>query len=78
MILKKDKETVLSEINSRVDAAIHNDLQNAFGPGLRLDTHSLIYTLKSAIASGVEEGFRVLLENRYTDDDFEKDLTLKP
>ncbi len=77
MMLKKDKEDVLNEINSRSRDAMHNALYNAFGQGFRVDTHSVISALQSAIALGIEEGFRTLLENRYTDENFENDIGLK-
>lgn len=75
MRLKKDKEQVLSEIQARAAAVVYNDFQNM---NLRVDTQSVAWTFQNAIAKAVAEGFRVVLENQYTDDDFERDLTLKP
>ena len=78
MNLKKPKEQVLSEIQARAAGSVSSHLRNNLGDSLRIDTSSLTYILQNAIAMAVTEGFRTLLENQYTDDDFERDLTLKP
>ncbi len=77
MMLKKSKDEVLKEINAAAMSATYSELSNNLG-NLKVDTGSLTYALQRAIASAVEAGFEVLLESRYTDDDFEKDITLKP
>lgn len=77
MILKKDKELVLNEIRSRASGTISSHLQSNLGAHMRIDTNSLAYTLQEAISMAITDSFRVLIENQYTDDDFEKDITLK-
>ena len=75
MRLKKDKEQVLAEIQARAASVISYDLQNM---NMKVDMNSVAWSFQNAIAKAVAEGFRVVLENQYTDDDFERDLTLKP
>lgn len=75
MNFKKSKEEVLNEIQARAGAVVYSDFANM---NMRVDTQSVAYVFQQAIAKAVAEGFRVILENQYTDDDFERDLTLKP
>ena len=78
MNLKKPKQEVLNQINANVSGIIYNHLSNNLGNSMRIDAGGLTYTLQQAIAIAVTEGFRTLLENQYTDDDFENDMALKP
>lgn len=75
MILKKNKEEVLKEIQDRASASISSDLRYL---NMSIDMNSVAWGLQNAIAKAVTEGFRTLLENQYTDDDFEKDIDLNP
>lgn len=77
-MLKKPKEQVLSEINSRAMAACSYNLQQNLGHAMHMDSNSVAYALQSAIATAITEGFKVLLENQYTDEMFENDIGLKP
>jgi hypothetical protein len=76
MRLKKTKEEVLSEIYSRASGAVSSEL---YSGSFRMDinTNSITDSIQRAVARAVQDGFRTLLENQYTDDDFEKDLQLK-
>lgn len=75
MRFKKDKEEVLREIQARASGCISYELQNI---NMQVNMGSVAYSFQNAIAKAVAEGFRVMIENQYTDDDFERDLTLKP
>lgn len=75
MMLKKPKEQVLEEIQARAAAVVYNDFANM---NMRVDTQSVTWTFQQAIAKAVAEGFRVLLENQYSDEMFENDIGLKP
>lgn len=73
--LKKSKEDVLNEIRSQAMNATYNSMNQS--QKLQVDTSPIMFMIQSAIAEAVAAGFRTLLENQYTDDDFERDLTLK-
>ena len=72
---KKSKEEALNDIRGRVHGRINYTLTRTMGQSI--DMSPIIYNIQTAIADGIEEGFRALLDAQYTDDDFEKDLTLK-
>lgn len=72
MKFKKDKYQVADEIRSRALKISKMSLDMDLGYG-----HA-IGPMGEAIAKAVSEGFAVMMENEYTDDDFEHDLTLKP
>lgn len=74
MMFKKSKEDMLNEIQARASAVVYNDFANM---NMRVDTQSVTWTFQQAIAKAVAEGFRVMLENQYTDEMFEKDIGLK-
>ena len=78
MMFKKDKETLLAEIRCNSENAIHNHLYNSLGPGMAMTNGSMVNTIQVAISMAIEEAFRTMLEARYTDDDFDKDIGLKP
>ena len=75
--LKKSKQQVLDEINRAAMAACSSNLQSTFGPGLRVDTGSMMYGLQSAIAQAVTAGFDTLMNNIYSNQEFEEDMTLR-
>lgn len=75
-MLKKPKDEVLKEIQSRALIASMNSLNISTGLEIRMD--SMIYQIQSSIAAAVTEGFKVLIENQYTDEMFENDIGLKP
>jgi hypothetical protein len=74
MRLRKTKEEVLSEIYSRVSGSVSGQLYNL---NLNNGSNGMQYVIQQAIATGVADAFRCLLDNQYTDDDFEKDMQLK-
>lgn len=63
MRFKKPKEQVLNDIK-----------WNAFAIITRGNVSS---DVADTIANAIEEAFRTLLDNQYTDEDFEKDMNLK-
>jgi len=75
MRFKKPKEEVLREIRDRALNKTNAVSQN--NATVSVNLASLTWNIQEAIASAVEEGFRTILENEYTDEDFERDLTLK-
>ena len=74
-MFKKDKQKLLEEIQARASAVVYNDFQNM---NMRVDMNSVTWTFQNAIAKAVAEGFKVMLENQYTDEMFENDIGLKP
>lgn len=76
MMLKKPKEDVLREIQSRALSASMNSLNSSTGLEIRME--SMIYQIQTSIAAAVTEGFKVLIENQYSDEMFENDIGLKP
>lgn len=76
---KKPKEEVLRQIKVNAGAAISYSLQNNLGASMNinLNTNSIAYAIEQAISEAVAEGFRTMLEAQYTEDDFERDMTLK-
>ncbi len=75
MIFRVDKERLLSEIRNNVDNSIYNHLCQLTS-GCEVTMYTLRDTIKNAVVEGIEEGFRTMLDNRYTDEDFEKDVGL--
>lgn len=74
MMLKKPKQQVLDEIQARAAGAISYELQNM---QLQVNMGSAAWTLQQAIAKAIAEGFKVMIENQYSDAEFEEDLGLK-
>lgn len=68
----KPKEKLLSEIRVRAFAAISNNM----GQLSNAPMTSMGYMIQNAIAEGIEEAFRTLMENTYTDQQFEEDTKL--
>jgi hypothetical protein len=75
MNFKKPKQQVLDEIQARAGSAIYSELQNM---NMRIDMGSAAYGLQQAIAKAIAEGFKCMMENQYTDQEFESDIGLKP
>lgn len=85
---KKNKQEVLNDIQNRANNVAYNQLYGALsnllkldsnsygGPSIKLDSQQMTFAIQNAIAAAVVEGFRSMLENEYTDEDFEKDLTI--
>ena len=87
---KKSKEDVLAEVHARcygnIQYHLQNDLNNLLklennyngSPSISLNSTQMSIAIAHAISRAVQEGFRVVLENQYTDEDLERDLTLSP
>lgn len=76
MNFKKSPQEIYEEILWRAQDAIHNSFYSIdpYGysqPGPNM--HHLTY----AMSQGIAEAFKVMMENTYTDADFEKDIGLK-
>lgn len=78
MMLKKPRHEVLNLIRANAQATVYSSLVNNLGYAMKIDHNSVANAMAQAIADAVESGFQTLLENQYTDADFERDLTLKP
>ena len=78
MNLKKDKYSVIRDVEARVICAVNNELNALSYNAANISMNDLKGRIANAITKGVGDGIMALLENMYTDDDFEKDLTLKP
>jgi glutaminase len=76
MRFKKSRQEVISEIGARVSCASYNQLRS-LQYNTEFDTNSVINCINVAISESVLEGFKTLLENEYTDEDFECDMQLK-
>lgn len=76
MKFKKDRLQVEWDIAADAEAAAKYSLQNDLGgsPAMGPVTDAV----SKAIGQAVRAAFRTLLDNQYTDDDFEKDIGLKP
>lgn len=73
MMFKQPKENLIASINSVVWSATNSQLgglQNA-------PVHNYQYIIQSAIVAAVTEAMKELVENIYTDTEFEQDLGLK-
>lgn len=72
MMFKKPKDQLLGDIYNNCHHTVHSQLYSHYGEvGLNAEI------LSSTIAMAIEEAFRTMIENQYTDDDFEKDIGLK-
>lgn len=78
MRFKKDMDTLMHTVRTNV----HNEVKRAFvapttnyyyGQEVKFDMNDII---ASAIAKGVAEGLRTLIDEEYTDEDFERDIGL--
>lgn len=78
MNFKKSRQEVLDQIKANSSAAIYNHLNNSLGSSIKVDAGSMVYVLQEAISRAITAGFQTMLENEYSDEDFEKDITLKP
>lgn len=76
MKFKKDINSMTWDIQSRAQGAAMGMMQQMAPYGSPMGPMADI--MSQAIARAVAEGFRVIMENQYTDDDFENDLGLKP
>lgn len=76
MRFKKTRQEVINEIRGRVSCQAYNQL-NSIQYNMKFDSNSIINALNMALSEAITEGFRVLLENEYTDEDFERDMNLK-
>lgn len=86
MKLKKSIQDVQYQIQSQATSIAANSINYAFQQIYGYDSggqqNQVNETMKNAIAKAiglaVAESFRVLMENQYTDNDFEKDIGLTP
>jgi hypothetical protein len=77
MMFKKPKQDVLDEIFMVVDNKINYTLQSNLGSSININTGSVSYAIKQAIAEGIREAFSVMIDNVYTDAEFEEDIGLR-
>lgn len=75
MRLSKSKEAIVETVRG----SVANYLK--YNVSVMVNDYDNLVTIKSRlsdlVANAVAEGIRVAFENMYTDEDFEKDLTLK-
>lgn len=78
MKLKKDKELFLAELECDVKCAIQQafyvDAPTYYGQQVSVNFNELI---SRAVAAGVQTAMAKLIEDQYTDEDFERDIGLK-
>lgn len=79
MKLKVDKDYFLSTVQAEVEMAVKNSFYvtapNYYGEQVSVNFNDLI---SKAVAQGVMAAMEYLVDSQYTDDDFEKDIGLKP
>ena len=78
MMLKKPRREVLGLIRANAQGAVYSSLANNLGYAMKIDQNSVANAMAQAIADAIEIGFETLLDNHYSDEEFERDLTLKP
>ena len=78
MHLKISKEALISDVKYQANIAINNYLSANSYSLQYLNINELKRLITNAVSEGIAEGVKVTLDNLYTDDDFEKDLSLKP
>ena len=76
MRFKKPIEQLQWDIHARAQSAASSALQNGFGYNNQA-MQPLTQAISQAIAMAVAESFKVMMEQQYTDEDFEKDIGLK-
>jgi len=76
MKLKRPAQEVSYEIQARAQSAAKQAMSqmNPYGTS---PMSPMVDMVTQAIAMAVAEGFRVMMEAQYTDEDFERDLGLK-
>lgn len=73
MMLKKSKEEVLANIQAQVYGDICSQLGSMSGHSV----NNFGNLIASAVAHGVEKAMKILIEETYTHQDFEKDIGLR-
>jgi len=69
----KSKEDLLIDIRNNVMSELNRNISNIHNSSMS----SMGYTLQQGITDAVVTAFRTLIENTYTDQQFEQDLKLK-
>jgi hypothetical protein len=69
----KSRDEVLKEVKDRVYLTISYNMTNVHNQSMS----NIGYTIQNAIADGITEGIKVLMENTYTDQQFEQDIKLR-
>ena len=76
MNFRVDKQELLNKIRGDAQNASMSYLYQLTS-GNEITMYQLRDAIANAIADAVEQGFSTMLENRYTDEDFENDVGLK-
>jgi hypothetical protein len=77
MNFKKPKQQVLDEAQMRAEDRIRGVLRNTLFQGASMDPNSTINLLTFAISQGIAEALKSMMENVYTDQEFEEDIGLR-
>ena len=79
MKLKVDKDhflrTVHADVKYAVEQSFYANTPSHYGEQVSVNFNEIIYR---AVAAGVTSAMKRLIESQYTDDDFERDIGLKP
>lgn len=67
-----DKEKLLQKIRESAFSGVSRNMGS-----LSSAQNSVTYMIQSAITEGIVEAFKTLMENTYTDQQFEEDIKLK-
>lgn len=76
MNFKQPKQRVLDEAMIRAQDRIRSALMSAFGND-KFDQAPVLNSIAMATSHGIREALEVVIENIYTDIDFEEDMQLK-
>ncbi len=77
MKFKKPIEQIEWDIQNRAEGAVRHAFQQIYGYNGGMQ-QPISDALSRAIGQAVVEGFKTMMENQYTDEDFEQDIGLKP
>jgi hypothetical protein len=73
MNFKKSRDELGRLINAEVNTAVYSRLNSLAGQPMT----SLGYIIAEAVAYGTQRAVEILMENTYTDQEFEEDIGLK-
>jgi hypothetical protein len=76
MNFKKPKHQLLEEARQAAESQVRNTLTSGL-PGMTMDSYSVSGVFARAISMGISEAVRVVIDNTYTDQEFEEDMDLR-
>ena len=77
MNYKKSKNEVINEAWAAANSSLYSDFYNLKNGLMNNSNNSNLDQIQQAISQGIEAAIRSLVENTYTDQEFEEDLSLR-